>query len=948
MPDIFVNYRTGDAEAEATMIDRELSRRFGSERVFRAGKSIPAGRPFPQQLITAVRRSSVLLAVIGARWTEARTAGGGRALDDPGDWTRREILEAMESGALVIPVLVGGVGRLDPSTLPQVLAALADHQYRRLDIRDPDPGLTRLADDLAELVPALDDVDTDRRSDRRAGHERQPEGDRDETPGQRRDSRIQSRIQARDIQQRQRGGIGNVGGDFSGTFVSEPQGPVNTGPGAQHNTGDQYNAPRFSGDNRGVNYTAGDNSGTVEQRFDGAFEREREPEPRAPAQGRGPVTDTDGVRVTGARGPVNTGPGPQFNGGNFGLYVEGLSGLFSPRGADHRRVVREHRIRLSHRFVPPREFGRATARLTAPGTAVLLDGAPGIGRRAAATVLLHRLQGTDGGRFVELSVEPGEGPVDASPGDRFFLDLSQASEDDYPGAQRILAGYLSKTEEGGARLAAVLPAGLDHLLDPELVPLVVRLERPSGIAVLRRYLCMDQVAFTPEQLNGPVARQLLDEAPMRELAALAGFVRQARDRRPGGSFDDWLQQAVDAVTNRTGEVAQKVASRQTAEERALLLAAAMLSGASSDAVFHAARLLLKSLGHPEDETPLLGRADLGARLQSLGIVRDHEGRVGFDKLAYDAAVRTHFWVNFPDLRDGLRDWAGRCAPLRDMTGDDRMNLVSRFGEQALAAGYPDHLLDLATRWTDPKCPRPLHTEAAAALQFGLVHERYGGRFRSRIYDWARLREDQLSPDLAHTLAGVCLHTMAATHPDQALVRLHHLAVRRGGQETVAARTALLELGRRNRRMYRRLIDRLLSRRPDRRETNLALLLALLDPVGAPAPRGLLPQRAWAAVMAERPPAEWTPTALSWLTAACENESWGDAPDILSAAAEGRTDVLNRLYVITCGWARDSSVTMPRRTARDAVAIRLRQRIDRAQGAVPAGRRHGTPYRGDDL
>ncbi|MFJ2114307.1 toll/interleukin-1 receptor domain-containing protein [Streptomyces sp. NPDC087850] len=255
MPDIFVNYRTGDEEGAATLVERELSRRFGNERVFRASKSIDPGHRFPQELITAVRRSSVLLAVIGPRWAEARSADGRRALDDPADWTRREILEAMESGALVIPVLVNKATRLDRRALPAEMQELADYQYRRLDFRDTEADLSGLADELADLVPQLGAADTARKTE----SDQQQAADR---PGDRRGEFRGTSLQAREVKQRQRGGIGNLNGDFSGTFISDPQAPVHTGD------GDQYNAPRFSGDNTGVNYTGGDNSSTVHQRFE--------------------------------------------------------------------------------------------------------------------------------------------------------------------------------------------------------------------------------------------------------------------------------------------------------------------------------------------------------------------------------------------------------------------------------------------------------------------------------------------------------------------------------------------------------------------------------------------------------------------------------------------------------------------------------------------------------
>jgi hypothetical protein len=40
MHEVFINYRTGDSDEAATMIERTLSERFGTERIFRAAKSI--------------------------------------------------------------------------------------------------------------------------------------------------------------------------------------------------------------------------------------------------------------------------------------------------------------------------------------------------------------------------------------------------------------------------------------------------------------------------------------------------------------------------------------------------------------------------------------------------------------------------------------------------------------------------------------------------------------------------------------------------------------------------------------------------------------------------------------------------------------------------------------------------------------------------------------------
>ncbi|MFF3752748.1 toll/interleukin-1 receptor domain-containing protein [Streptomyces sp. NPDC002018] len=157
MPSVFVNYRTEDALQSAVLIERELSRRFGSAEIFRAGKSVPEGTDFARYILRAVQKSDLLLALIGPRWLEAPAPGGGRALDDPDDWVRREIIEAFDRGLTVIPVLLDRTSRLSKEQLPDSLVELAGLQNLTLSHRDPDADLARLARAVRRVVPHLND-----------------------------------------------------------------------------------------------------------------------------------------------------------------------------------------------------------------------------------------------------------------------------------------------------------------------------------------------------------------------------------------------------------------------------------------------------------------------------------------------------------------------------------------------------------------------------------------------------------------------------------------------------------------------------------------------------------------------------------------------------------------------------------------------------------------------
>ncbi|WP_339152578.1 hypothetical protein WID27_18020 [Streptomyces sp. F41] len=274
--------------------------------------------------------------------------------------------------------------------------------------------------------------------------------------------------------------------------------------------------------------------------------------------------------------------------------------------------------------------------------------------------------------------------------------------------------------------------------------------------------------------------------------------------------------------------------------------------------------------------------------------------------------------------------------LPGLGAEDRARLVARFAEQALRTDRPDDLHLLIEKWTDSSAGGRLRAEAAAALELGLSHERYGSRFRSHVYQWVTTA--RIATDLARVLTVVCRQVMAVTHPEQALVRLRHLALRQENSEDVraAARSALLELARGNRRLYGRLVHRLLPRaRPA--DGGLEILLALLDPaelrVHPPWQAFVL---AWRAVMAGKQARAWSPSVQRWLAALTLRQAGEEVLNALLLAAYGDRDLLNQLYVTTCDWAESEPADMPeglraQRDDRMRTADRFCQEIDLAQG-----------------
>jgi hypothetical protein len=237
MSDVFINYRTNDGQEVAVTISENLSRRYGEDLVvFRAGKSIGPGRRYPQELLRAARTCQVLIAVIGDNWL-ARDESGRSRLDDPKDWVRREILAAFESGAHVIPVLVGRrTPRLAARDLPKALAPLAECQYVRYDTQTAEDNLEKLSRSVAAFIPGL--VDRTKPEQAAPATPQQPQTSSNDIHNS-----VQGGItfnggignMARDVTYNQHGGIGSVTGGISNTFIDRASGPLHTGSGSQYN-----------------------------------------------------------------------------------------------------------------------------------------------------------------------------------------------------------------------------------------------------------------------------------------------------------------------------------------------------------------------------------------------------------------------------------------------------------------------------------------------------------------------------------------------------------------------------------------------------------------------------------------------------------------------------------------------------------------------------------------
>lgn len=646
--------------------------------------------------------------------------------------------------------------------------------------------------------------------------------------------------------------------------------------------------------------------------------------------------------IHGASGPVHSGPGNLYNNNYFtvGTPPQEPVNRRSPR-----RIADDQLRWLRQRFIDPDGMGEAR-RLLSENRTVILYGAPGTGRTAAARVLLYEHH-QDAGIFRELLAGDEEEGALTDPGlvgagDRLLLDLAVADGLQWAQARADLSALRQAVCDQRAHLVVVMP--YEDVLESDLRPYRAEIARPPAEEVFRRHLRLHQVPYGEYLRPAPALTAFLAEEPsMDAIAEFADRVWRIRTASSAGDgFAIWCEQAREARKGWRKEVANRVSELREAPQRALLITTAMLHGAHADVIHRAAGLLLSTSESPGDDTPLLECKDLAERLTEISATVGEDGHVRFDRPDFDTAVRAHFWDHLPDLRQALGVWTSRCTELTDpyLTSEVRTELVERLADQYLRRGRWKELALLTEEWSTAPTSRARLEAAVHALTYGLVeHKRYGSELRQLVRLWCA--EKRLTNGLAHVLIRVCTDAIAPTHPDQALVRLHHLARRERG--TTRAQDALCDLLATSGRLRRFMLDRLTGP-SGHRATDLSLFLEVCDPVPMTdpggAPRALVDEKAvqdcvttgWREVLGGLAQGHWQPYAVRWLHAASDAGDRGALLlDLLVDAAGKCGTTLATLYAV----ARAAEPTTPGGRARGvATTDLLFQKISEAQGLRP--------------
>lgn len=121
---IFINYRRVESLKDAQHLATLLGGIFGKKRVFIDVRGIHQGEQWLHALERQVAASAAMVALIGKGWLDAVDEHGRRRLDNPNDFVRFEIVQALTRGIPVLPVLLDGAPMPRAAQLPDNLVAL--------------------------------------------------------------------------------------------------------------------------------------------------------------------------------------------------------------------------------------------------------------------------------------------------------------------------------------------------------------------------------------------------------------------------------------------------------------------------------------------------------------------------------------------------------------------------------------------------------------------------------------------------------------------------------------------------------------------------------------------------------------------------------------------------------------------------------------------------------
>ncbi|MET9296866.1 hypothetical protein [Streptomyces sp. NPDC003077] len=453
-------------------------------------------------------------------------------------------------------------------------------------------------------------------------------------------------------------------------------------------------------------------------------------------------------------------------------------------------VVRTAWVSIGSQGEPITTVASATALLTGEGPALaVIAGPSGYGKRTAGVKALwdaaQAQQGAEGRLPALLEIVPDwddpEVPdtsvLPEEPGTGYLLDVAAeiGTWKDPAKVARALVAYTETLRRKGSFMVVVSndrdwPEGASGTLAQAVARATVR---PDAHRVAIAHLehvhhKSDRVHWlsadsSSAQSGGGAAHLLTRSSSPGEAVRLAAKLAAEEHSQQG------LRNAIAAFQEWRDEI-KKVfdATRNNADDRALLIASVFLSGEDALTVQSAARTLLGEVSEQNVRTILTG-PDLTGRFESVE-ARVEERRVTLGhKPGYARAVLLHLWQQRPDIHNPLLEWLSGLTA-RQQVGARRLGAISDLLVELAMAQNDIRVIDKIRNWIDHDDTSEHLELIARVLATAAEADALGHTVRARLLKWAQASAESV----AKTVALVCQTTFADHYPHQALVRLRHI------------------------------------------------------------------------------------------------------------------------------------------------------------------------------
>jgi hypothetical protein len=160
MAKVFISYRHGDSWGAVGSLRDAVAAEFGRENVFFDVDAIPVGMDFRVVLRDAISRTDVMLVLIGLHWASMTDHEGRRRLDNPHDFVRLEVEQALQTSVPVVPVLLDGASLPHADQVPGSLMPLLTRSGVALSPQSFEADLRHLVRMVASMASKVEDQPT--------------------------------------------------------------------------------------------------------------------------------------------------------------------------------------------------------------------------------------------------------------------------------------------------------------------------------------------------------------------------------------------------------------------------------------------------------------------------------------------------------------------------------------------------------------------------------------------------------------------------------------------------------------------------------------------------------------------------------------------------------------------------------------------------------------------